>query len=64
MHRRGVLVYEATCHGRWLRHSYHHLDPVDELFLTEPGAAGEMTVGTVCGTADEISYQETAVAGR
>ncbi|MGQ5263350.1 hypothetical protein ACTWLT_21700 [Micromonospora sp. ZYX-F-536] len=22
-----ILVYEATCHGRWLRHSQHPLDP-------------------------------------
>jgi hypothetical protein len=56
-----VVVYEATRHNRWLRHSVQFLDPVEELFVTEPGTAGdgtEMTVCTVCGAVDEITYQE------
>jgi hypothetical protein len=55
-----VVTYEATRHNRWLRQSLHHLDPVAELLVTEPGLAGdgtEMTVCTVCGAVDEITYQ-------
>jgi hypothetical protein len=57
-----VTVYEATVHARWLRHSLHHLDPVDELFVVEPDPAGGgeplMTVCTVCGAVDETDYHE------
>jgi hypothetical protein len=51
-----ITVYEATCHHRWLRHSLHHLAPVEELF-TPAGRAGELSC-TVCGAVDEIEYQE------
>ena len=57
-----VVVYEATCHARWLRHSVHALNPIEELFVTEPDPRGgtepAMTVCTVCGAVDEIEYQE------
>ena len=55
-----VVVYEATCHGRWLRHSLHHLDPVEELFVTEPADDQQpaMTVCTVCGAVDDIQHVE------
>lgn len=58
-----VVVYEPTRHDRWLRHSLHHLDPVGDLFVTEPGLGGgegegDMTVCTNCGTVDEIEYHE------
>lgn len=57
-----VTVYEATVHHRWLRHSLHHLNPVEELFVIEadPTGGGEpqMTVCTVCGAIDEIEYHE------
>jgi hypothetical protein len=56
-----VTVYEATVHHRWLRHSLHHLNPVEELFVIEPDpASGEpqMTVCTVCGAVDETEYHE------
>lgn len=61
-----VVAYEATCHHRWLRHSLHHLDPVDELFVTDtdtdtdPDAvlAPPITVCTVCGAVDEIEHHE------
>ncbi|GIJ08430.1 hypothetical protein ACFFMR_29220 [Micromonospora andamanensis] len=59
-HRR-LVVYEATVHGRWLRHSAHHLDPVEDLFVTAPAlddSGSEMTVCTVCGAADEIDHVE------
>ncbi|WP_433229864.1 hypothetical protein ACQP2H_30225 [Micromonospora sp. CA-248260] len=59
--QRRLVVYEATVHGRWLRHSAHHLDPVEELFVTEPaddGGGPEMTVCTVCGAVDEIDHVE------
>ncbi|MFC4148643.1 hypothetical protein ACFO0M_20510 [Micromonospora mangrovi] len=60
--QRRLVVYEATVHGRWLRHSAHHLDPADELFITEPadddGGGPEMTVCTVCGAVDEIDHVE------
>jgi hypothetical protein len=57
-----VVVYEATCHARWLRHSLHHLDPVDDLFVTDPDPTDRhrqpMTVCTVCGAVDEIEHHE------
>jgi hypothetical protein len=57
-----VAVYEATVHDRWLRHGLHHLDPVEELFVTEPDPHTEdgyaMTVCTVCGAVDEMEYHE------
>lgn len=57
-----VTVYEATVHDRWLRHSLHHLDPVEELFVVEPDPTGsgepQMTVCTVCGAIDETEYHE------
>jgi hypothetical protein len=56
-----LVVYEATVHGHWLRHSVHHLDPVEELFVTEPAldeGGPEMTVCTVCGAVDEIDHVE------
>lgn len=57
-----VVVYEATCHARWLRHSLHHLDPVEDLFVVEPDPDGghepAMTVCTVCGAVDEIEHLE------
>jgi hypothetical protein len=58
--QRLLVVYEATVHGRWLRHSVHHLDPVEELFITEPAIddGPEMTVCTVCGAVDEIDHVE------
>jgi hypothetical protein len=60
--RRVVVVYEATCHARWLRHSLHYLDPVEEVFVAEPDPDGgpepAMTVRTVCGAVDEIEYHE------
>lgn len=55
-------MYEATCHDRWLRHSVHALNPIEELFVTEPDPHGDtepaMTVCTVCGAVDEIEHQE------
>ncbi|MEV6377651.1 hypothetical protein [Micromonospora musae] len=59
--QRLLVVYEATVHGRWLRHSVHHLDPIEELFVTEPaldGGGPEVTVCTVCGAVDEIDHVE------
>ncbi|MBQ1050826.1 hypothetical protein KBX50_20420 [Micromonospora sp. C51] len=59
--QRRLVVYEATVHGRWLRHSAHHLDPVEELFVTAPAldeGGPEMTVCTVCGAVDEIDHVE------
>ncbi|MFI7437861.1 hypothetical protein [Micromonospora haikouensis] len=59
--QRRLVVYEATVHGRWLRHSAHHLDPVDDLFVTAPAlddGGPEMTVCTVCGAVDEIDHVE------
>ncbi|MGX1612631.1 hypothetical protein ACWIF8_01905 [Micromonospora chalcea] len=59
--QRRLVVYEATIHGRWLRHSAHHLDPVEDLFVTAPaddGGGPEMTVCTVCGAVDEIDHVE------
>ena len=57
-----LTVYEATCHARWLRHSLHALNPIEELFVTEPDphdpTEPAMTVCTVCGAVDEIEYQE------
>ena len=56
-----VVVYEATCHARWLRHSLHHLDPVEDLFTVEPDPTDgepQMTVCTVCAAVDEIEYHE------
>jgi hypothetical protein len=56
-----IAVYAATRHSRWLRHSLHHLDPIEELFIVEPDPASDgrdMTVCTVCGAVDEITYQE------
>ncbi|SCL26066.1 hypothetical protein GA0070616_3232 [Micromonospora nigra] len=56
-----LVVYEATVHGRWLRHSVHHLDPVEDLFVTAPAlneGGSEMTVCTVCGAVDEIDHVE------
>lgn len=56
---RTVTVYEATCHRRWLRHSVHHLNPVEDLFVTDPDLPdGGGTVCTVCGAVDEIEYHE------
>lgn len=59
--QRVVVVYEATRHARWLRHSLHYLEPVEELFVTEPeydGGPEAMTVCTVCGAIDEIEHHE------
>ncbi|MGC4864679.1 hypothetical protein ACLQ3B_04490 [Micromonospora sp. DT53] len=59
--QRLLVVYEATVHGRWLRHSVHHLDPIEDLFVTAPALADggpEMTVCTVCGAVDEIDHVE------
>ncbi|MFF0172914.1 hypothetical protein [Micromonospora profundi] len=59
--QRRLVVYEATVHGRWLRHSAHHLDPVEDLFVTAPAldeGGPEMTVCTVCGAVDEIDHVE------
>ncbi|RNH99725.1 hypothetical protein EEZ25_22060 [Micromonospora aurantiaca] len=60
-HRR-LVAYEATVHGCWLRHSAHHLDPDEDLFVTEPalddGGGPDMTVCTVCGAVDEIDHVE------
>jgi len=57
-----VEVYEATCHTSWLRHSLHHLNPEEELFVIEPdprgGTVPEMTVCTACGAVDEVEYHE------
>ncbi len=57
-----VEVYEATCHASWLRHSLHHLDPVEELFAIEPdphsGGEPQLTVCGVCGAVDEIDHHE------
>jgi hypothetical protein len=57
-----VVVYEATVHDQWLRHGLHHLDPVEEVFVTEPDPHAEdgyaMTVCTVCGAVDEMQYHE------
>jgi len=57
-----VEVYEATCHTRWLRHSLHHLNPEEELFVIEPdprgGTVPDMTVCTACGAVDEVEYHE------
>ena len=60
--QRIVVVYEATCHARWLRHSLHHLNPVEELFTVEPDPDGTgepaVTVCGVCGAVDETDSQE------
>ncbi|MEU4555734.1 hypothetical protein [Micromonospora violae] len=60
--QRLLVVYEATVHRRWLRHSVHHLDPVEDLFVTAPadddGDGPGMTVCTVCGAVDEIDHVE------
>ncbi|RLK23820.1 hypothetical protein DER29_1699 [Micromonospora sp. M71_S20] len=65
--QRLVVVYEATVHGRWLRHSAHHLDPFEDLFVTAPAldeGGAEMTVCTVCGAVDEIDHVEVpSIAG-
>jgi hypothetical protein len=55
-----VVVYEPTRHDHWLRHSLHHLDPVEDLFVTEPGHGewGDLRVCTNCGAVDEIEYHE------
>jgi hypothetical protein len=57
-----VTVYEATVHDRWLRHSLHLLDPVQELFVSEPGLGTDeepaMTVCAVCGAVNEVAYHE------
>ncbi|GAB3186734.1 hypothetical protein FHX75_111336 [Micromonospora palomenae] len=37
-----VVVYEATCHGRWLRHSRHLLDPDSGGHLLDPDADGQV----------------------
>ncbi|MEU1968911.1 hypothetical protein ABZ541_14035 [Micromonospora sediminicola] len=60
LEQRRLVVYEATVHGRWLRHTAHHLDPVEDLFVTTPALDGgpEMTVYTVCGAVDEIDHVE------
>ncbi|MEU6020816.1 hypothetical protein [Micromonospora sp. NPDC047134] len=57
--QRRLVVYEASIHGHWLRHSAHHLDPVEDLFITAADEGGpEMTVCTVCGAVDEIDHIE------
>ncbi|MFD6754902.1 hypothetical protein [Micromonospora gifhornensis] len=59
--QRRLVVYEASIHGHWLRHSAHHLDPVEDLFVTAPAldeGGPEMTVCTVCGAVDEIDHIE------
>ncbi len=53
-----VVVYEATRHQRWLRHSLHHLQPGDDLF-TPVDAAGVLAC-TACGAVDETDHEETA----
>jgi len=59
---RTVEVYEATCHTRWLRHSLHHLNPEEELFVTEPDprdpTVPEMIVCTACGALDQVEQHE------
>ncbi|QOC94372.1 hypothetical protein [Micromonospora craniellae] len=57
--QRRLVVYEATIHSRWLRHSAHHLDPAEDLFVTAPAlddGGAEMTVCTACGAVDEIDH--------
>ncbi|MEV0003485.1 hypothetical protein AB0H28_14520 [Micromonospora sp. NPDC050980] len=59
--QRRLVAYEATVHGRWLRHSAHHLNPAEELFVTQPAlndGGPEVTVCTVCGATDEIDHVE------
>ncbi|AEB42639.1 hypothetical protein [Micromonospora maris] len=59
--QRRLVVYEASIHGHWLRHSAHHLDPVEDLFVTAPAldeGGPEMTVCTACGAVDEIDHIE------
>ncbi|WP_433688013.1 hypothetical protein ACQP0I_04140 [Micromonospora carbonacea] len=59
--QRRLVVYEATVHGRWLRHSAHHLDPVEDLFVTAPAlddGGPDVAVCTVCGAVDEIDHVE------
>ena len=51
-----ITVYEATCHHRWLRHSLHHLEPVDDLF-TPADTTGALAC-TVCGAVDETEHEE------
>lgn len=53
--RQAVLVHEPTRSNRWLRHSIHHLDPVEDLF-TPTDHDGEYQVCTVCGAVDEIDH--------
>ncbi len=55
---RTVTVYEATCHRQWLRHSVHYLDPVEDVFVTDPDLPDGGTVCTVCGAVDEVEYHE------
>jgi hypothetical protein len=55
-----VVAHEATRHSHWLRHSVHHLDPVEDLFVIErlPDDVAAMTVCTVCGAVDATDQQE------
>jgi hypothetical protein len=54
-----AIVYEATLHQRWLRHSIGYLDPAgEEMFVPEFSQAHEATVCTVCGAVDEIDVDD------
>ncbi|MGC4885739.1 hypothetical protein [Micromonospora sp. DT227] len=65
-HRR-LVVYEATVHGRWLRHSAHHLNPDEALFITEPAldkGGPDTTRCTACGGVNDIDHFEApSIAG-
>ncbi|MEU8332176.1 hypothetical protein AB0J14_35205 [Micromonospora arborensis] len=59
--QRRLVAYEATVHGRWLRHSAHYLNPGEDLFVTEPAlddGGPDVTVCSVCGAVDEIEHVE------
>ncbi|MDG4803649.1 hypothetical protein [Micromonospora sp. WMMD980] len=59
--QRRLVAYQTTVHGRWLRHSAHHLDPAEDLFVTEPAlndSGPDVTVCTVCGATDDIDHVE------
>jgi hypothetical protein len=53
-----VVVYEATRHSRWLRHSRHRLNPGGELFEPYEAPAGGALRSTVCGAVDETDHVE------